>query len=97
MSTQPHHTTPHPKQPAALREKKKPPAEEIRVAELAIPGYDALDAAEIAERLGRVAFSLPDLKQIEDYEARHRGRRSVILAVRAARSARTHEHKYASF
>jgi hypothetical protein len=100
MSKPPQHSAPQRRslrRPAALREAKAASAGSIEVEELAIPGYDALGAREIATRLARVAFSLPALKQIEDYEAQHRNRPSVIRAVRDARSAQTHEYRSASF
>jgi len=60
-----------------------------------IPGYGQLTAAEIATRLR--TLSLDDLKAVEVHEARHHRRRSVLDAVREARSAIVHGHATASF
>ena len=85
------------KQPAMLREAKAPPAGNSEAHQLAIPDYDALGAREVAARLARVEFSIPALKRIEEYEAEHKKRPSVLRAVRSVRSVFFHGRRLASF
>ncbi|MGH9063226.1 MAG: hypothetical protein ACRD0L_04505, partial [Acidimicrobiales bacterium] len=62
-----------PKPPARRREPS------LRAADLAIPGYDALSASQVVQRLP--ALSGPELEAVRAYEAAHRGRRTILNRV----------------
>ena len=59
--------------------------------------YSQLTAEEIGVRLRRGGLSLPELKWIEDQEARHHRRPLVFDTIRTARCAIVHGHRTASF
>lgn len=46
-------------------------------ADTVIPGYDSLSASQVVQRLG--GLSGPELVVVRDHEARHRGRKTVLL------------------
>lgn len=48
-------------------------------ADLAIPGYDALSASQVVERLGGLAPA--ELEQVRRYEQGHRHRRTILSRV----------------
>jgi hypothetical protein len=43
---------------------------------LPIPGYDALSASQVVERL--IGLSVDELQAVRDYEASHRNRRTIL-------------------
>lgn len=86
------------KEPATLREPKSTgKGKEKGNGEKAppLPNYGQLTVGEIAA--GLRGLQLPELKRIEEYEAAHRRRPSIIDAVQAARRAITRAHRTASF
>jgi hypothetical protein len=52
------------------------PADRNGAATLAIPGYDALSASQVVERLA--GLELDELAAVRDYEAAHRNRRTIL-------------------
>jgi hypothetical protein len=52
----------------------------VEDAHLAIPGYDSLSASQVVSRLG--GLTSEELAEVAEYEASHRGRRTVMNRVR---------------
>jgi hypothetical protein len=80
----------HPPPPAASS--NSPPAgapvpePDVAVGTLAIPGYDALSASQVVQRLA--GLSSAELDAVEAYEASTRGRRTILAKVAQLRSDR---------
>jgi hypothetical protein len=55
------------------------PASSVDVATLAIPDYDSLSASQVVPRLA--GLSSEELEAVRDYEAGHRGRKTILNRV----------------
>ena len=66
-----------PEQPVASTSASGAPAPPVD--ELAIPGYDALSASQVVQRLA--GLSLAELEQVRAYEAATRGRKTVLSKI----------------
>lgn len=56
-------------------------------AQLAIPGYDSLSAAQVVQRLGGLGES--ELDAVRRYEEAHRGRRTILCKVDQLQTGQT--------
>jgi len=56
-------------------------------AQLAIPGYDSLSAAQVVQRLGALADG--ELDAVRRYEEAHRGRRTILCKIEQLQAGRT--------
>jgi hypothetical protein len=70
---------PTPTATGAGRERAPAPGDGIDPASLAIPDYDGLSASQVVNRLAGLAPS--ELVRVRDYEAAHRGRKTILSKV----------------
>jgi hypothetical protein len=64
---------------AAAEPRPEPAADHLEADDLAIPGYDALSASQVVQRLA--GLSPAELEQVRRYEAAARGRKTVLTKI----------------
>ena len=74
-----------PARPAATPAEARPATSSAAASTLAIPGYDSLSASQVLPRLDGLAA--PELEAVREYEAGHRGRKTILGRISQLQSA----------
>lgn len=77
--------------PQTLLNEPASPAPAPPAADLAIPGYDALSASQVVQRLA--GLSSAELEQVRAYEAATRGRKTVVNKISQLQSSKPQSSK----